>query len=226
MKFTLGETTLEFYPADDSGTKTLMAPVRSWGAQNPHGVALGTPSGAPMKATLQGPGLSDFLANKTVIGILGVFAVFAIFLWENPPDMKRKLASQIDTDLSTFLPPADRPTEQVIERFLKTGLREYREKNFLRAKAQFDTVLQIAPGHPFATRYSLRSQQQIDDEVKRHLDLGRRGIETNRLKTARGHYESVKRLLHRSPSSEAYTEAEKQLETVKKIESGELGGGS
>jgi tetratricopeptide (TPR) repeat protein len=104
--------------------------------------------------------------------------------------------------------------------FLKSGFREYREKNYLRARIQFETVLQIDPSNSLAQRYLQNCNQAIDNEVKFELDRGKKSYESGALKQARLHYEAVLRLLNRDQSNPAFVEARDQLAVVMKEEAG------
>ncbi len=96
--------------------------------------------------------------------------------------------------------------------FFKSGFREFREKNYLRARMNFENVLQVSPGHQLARVYLSKSTQAIDEQVVSHLELGKRSLDSGKLRSAKGHFESVMRLLHRDPSHPRYEEARLQLE--------------
>jgi hypothetical protein len=135
-----------------------------------------------------------------------------------PPPKKAEAAKK--GDLSEYLPSSENPVvEKTADAFFKTGFREYRLGNFLRAKSQFETVLQIAPDHRLARLYLQNCEDQIDGEVREHLEIGRKEMLGGKLKESRGHFEAVLRLLFRDPKNPAYTEAQDQLKQLTKLES-------
>lgn len=118
-------------------------------------------------------------------------------------------------NLKEFLPESGPAViNQTTQNLMKTGLREYWQGNWLRAKLQFETVLQITPNHALARRYLQNCENQINAEVKGHLETGKKAFATGKLKSARGHFEAVLRLLYRDPQNENYLTAQDQLDKV------------
>ena len=113
---------------------------------------------------------------------------------DKPAILKNTLRKK---ELAQFLPSTstDSAVNHSAEMFLKSGFREFREKNYLRARTQFETVLQIDPSNTLAQRYLKNCSQGIDYEVKFELDRGKKAYESGALKQARLHYEAVLRLL-------------------------------
>jgi outer membrane protein assembly factor BamD (BamD/ComL family) len=134
--------------------------------------------------------------------------------------MKKPKDIQSTEDLRRYLPGAtDQVTSKMVEQFFRTGFREYTAGNYLRAKVQFETVLQMSPGHPLATLYFQNCERDIKTEVESHLVRGKRSLDSGKLKDAKGHYESVLRMLFRDQANPAYAEAKEQLEkTIKQME--------
>lgn len=125
-------------------------------------------------------------------------------------------------DLASYLPESQLLVQdKTAEIFFRSGFREYRERNYLRAKSNFETVLQIAPGHSLARLYLDHCEQEIKSEVKYHLDIGKRSLDSGKIKKARGHFEAVLRLLFRDPQNAQYLEAKEQLEAIEKAKRGE-----
>ncbi len=226
---TLGETTLEFVVSNQA-TMMLVAPPRSMDQIKSEQAAL-----EAQKKRVKGLGLFGALGSgsagaapqKKKLMIYGALALGAAFLLlgEDPKPQKKKTdkKSGETRNLASYLPDVDPAVAKPAEMFFRTGFREYREKNYLRAKQAFETVLQMAPGHPLATLYLENATKAIEDEVKFHLEHGKRGIASGKLKAARAHYEAVMRLLYRDQSSPAYTEAKDQLQVVTKKMNGEEG---
>ena len=138
-----------------------------------------------------------------------------------PPPKKSATEAANKNDLSAYLPSAQNPAvEKTADTFFKSGFREYRVGNFLRAKAQFETVLQIAPDHRLARLYLQNCEDQIDSEVREHLEVGRKEMLGGKLKESRGHFEAILRLLFRDPKNPAAIEAKDQLDQLAKLENG------
>lgn len=104
--------------------------------------------------------------------------------------------------------------EKTAESFYKAGFREYRAGNFLRARTQFETALQISPGHSLARVYLENSNQKITESIKENLIQGKKALDAGKLKSARGYFEAVMRLLYRDPSDPSYIQAKQLLEEV------------
>jgi hypothetical protein len=165
--------------------------------------------------------------KKTIRIVIGLIAVVAL-MYDPPkntaPKDPKKVAAvkkaanekkAAERELASFLPPmpATGPLA-ASETFFQEGFREFREKNYLRARVQFETALQINPGHGLARSYLQQSEKAIRDEVKAHLDRGRRDLDAGKLREARGHFEAVLRLLYRDPDNPALVEAKDQLKAV------------
>lgn len=233
---TIGESTLEFISSDANTQMLLAAPgkgmavnhavlqsqknriqaVTSMGGKKPLGVPPGIPSNQPNPSGLP---FKKVVLYSAILGALW----FGLSYFEDQqvqPRQKKKVAKQnpVVRNLAAFLPgmtEASRDLEDASEKFFKAGFREYREKNFLRARKQFETVLQINPGHKLAKLYLQNSIRAIKDEVKQHLVQGSKNLKSGKLKKAQGHFEAVKRLLYRDQENPAFTEATDQLNRVK-----------
>jgi pSer/pThr/pTyr-binding forkhead associated (FHA) protein len=104
--------------------------------------------------------------------------------------------------------------EKTAEMFYADGFREFNRGNYLRARAQFETVLQMMPSHPMAKRYLENSNKAIEDAVRLALYSGRRAECSGKLRAARGQYEHVLRLLFRDPSNPAHAQAKEHLDKL------------
>jgi pSer/pThr/pTyr-binding forkhead associated (FHA) protein len=224
---TFGETTLEFM-ASEAGTRMLVAPPRSgtelaaersaFEEQRKKVRAVGAAASLPGGAQPQAAG------NPRTLLYLAVAGGVAFMLFSGDPEPapkpslnKKKQGASATEDLSKYLPgavPLDPTTERTAEQFFKAGFREYISGNYLRAKTQFETVLQMAPGHALATLYLQNCETSIQDEIKFHLEQGKVGAEAGKLKEARAHFEAVLRILYRDQSNASVAEARDQLEKV------------
>lgn len=118
-------------------------------------------------------------------------------------------------NLASYLPGSGSgELARTAETFFHSGFREYREGNYLRARTHFDTVLQIDPSHALAKLYMQNCDTAIEREVRFHLENGRRSLESGRIRSARGHFESVQRLLFFDRTNPAYTEAGEQIKRM------------
>ncbi|MDR3607443.1 MAG: FHA domain-containing protein [Oligoflexia bacterium] len=154
--------------------------------------------------------------------LLGAAAVVGfLFLMGNPTPPPAPKPKAEDKGLDSFLPPAPDATDseavtKTADLFFKTGFREYRLGNYMRAKVQFENVLQMTPNHRLAKIYLKNSENRIDEEVKMYLDIGRKNLEAGKLNEAKGNFETVLRLMYRDPQGPAYSEAHDQLDRVHK----------
>jgi pSer/pThr/pTyr-binding forkhead associated (FHA) protein len=225
--FSLGATTVEFM-SPEAGTMLLRALPRSIDqveadqaaleAQRKRVRSLAEVGSIKSKAPSVGPTAAPKAPPKNLL-LIGAAAIVGYVLLtsgDKPAVMKRNAGKK---DLAQFLPSNDNATvNHSAEMFLKSGFREYREKNYLRARTQFETALQIDPTNSLAQRYLQNCNQAIDDEVKFELDRGKKADESGSVKEARLHYEAVLRLLYRDQSNPAYIEARDQLAAVEKEE--------
>lgn len=101
--------------------------------------------------------------------------------------------------------------EKTAEMFYSEGFREFNNGNYLRARSQFETVLQMMPTHAMAKRYLENSNKAIEDAVRLALFTGRRAECSGKIRMARGQYEHVMRLLFRDQGNPAYSQAKEHL---------------
>lgn len=230
---TLGETSFEFV-ASEAATLMLVSPPRSPEAiqadqaaflvQKQKVKSLGLFGGGGTAAGQKNQRGAKSSRSMT-LGLLavGVFVFLHLVEDEGQPKKKTKPKQDVQVrDLASYLPKADLGVAaKTAETFFKAGFREYREKNYLRARSHFETVLQIMPDHQLARIYLNNCVKSIEEEVKNHLEHGKKSLEAGKLRDARGHFEAVIRLLFKDRSSSEFIEAQDQLERVNK----ELTGG-
>ncbi len=177
-----------------------------------------------------GSGLDGGAADKRkkLIRIVLAVVVMGALMYDPPKEVSsrdtkklevRKVALEkkkaMERELASFLPPLPATGPMAAsETFFQEGFREFRNRNYLRARVQFETALQINPGHGLARSYLLQSEKLIGDEVKLHLDQGRRDSDAGKLHSARGHFEAVIRLLYRDTENPSLVEAKDQLKSV------------
>lgn len=182
---------------------------------------------AGMGASSGSHGDSSEKRKKILIGVVVLMGVW-LFM-EDPAPQKgapkdtktakkekdKEKEKEAQRDLASYLPPlASTGGASSAETFFQEGFREFREKNYLRARVQFETSLQINPTHSLARSFLKECDKQIEENVQAHLDRGRRDLDAGKLKSARAHFEAVKRLLSRDTENPSFLEARDQLRSV------------
>lgn len=142
-----------------------------------------------------------------------------------PGDTRTQTTVAADSrDLASYLPSQNSTQmKRDADAFFQFGFREYREKNYLRAKQQFETVLQISPGHSLARTYLAATKKEIDEEIDFHLQRGKRAEDIGKTRESKAHYEAIIRLLSYDKLHPAYSQADEALKKLEKIK--ERGGG-
>jgi len=243
---TIGETVLEFLGAE-TGTQLLSAPVQGTQLidaqvqsrldQQNRARSLVDPFGVAGVRVAVPTGVGEASGTKKWMrlggmALAGVLASVFFSLGEDPkksgsarsPGSTAAVGSTSTSsqDLESILPKLKAPSEnKVAERFFKQGFRDFKARNYIRARAQFDLVLQIVPEHEMAKRYRENCVRAIDDEVKDLLESGRRNLDAGKTRESKAAYESVVRLLAADQSNPAFVEAESQLKKMGTQESGE-----
>lgn len=229
--FSIGETTLEFV-ASDVGTVLLTAPPKSQQQIQAEKFAQAAHDKKIQKITSLGGGqqIGQQLFSSTsgtdnkkplVYGVLAVLIGILMF-WDTTPEKNKanksngKKEVSVDRDLASFLPQGaiTNNAKETAGEFFKTGFREFRERNFLRARQQFQTALQIDPTHKLSKIYLDNCEVEIKEEVNFHLDQGAKTLESGRLREAASHFNAITRLLNHDQSNPAFVEAQEQLQKV------------
>jgi len=240
---TLGETTFEFLSSVQSSTRSLVVPFPT--AAGPGtGVSSTVPltelssgftgtfnglKAAPTQ-TIAAPKAES--SSKMLIGIV-IGVLLLIFLTTEEDDAKSKAKvkeaakksekAELDSIYTQLSNPSAPPTTpegreivKTADQFFRAGFREYREGNFLRAKTQFENALQIYPGHALSILYLQNCKLRTDDLVATYRETGKKNLESGRIKSAKGQFESILRILSRDQTNQAYIEAKEQLERIKR----------
>ncbi len=235
----LGETILEFFTRESDTRLIVAAPRTVTELQSSQQLLLDRkneiraigkvkgPTRASAAARVQtGPApatdaspvekIKFWVQNNKKIAIAGAIGLVVLMMMGDDPPKKKvaKKKPEAERDLANFLPSDDPVIEKQADVFFRAGWREYREMNYLRAKSEFETVLQMAPGHKMARLYLDKSTKSIEELVQNHLGKGKKNQSSGKLKAAKGNYEAVMRLLYRDQTNSAYVEAKDQLEKV------------
>jgi pSer/pThr/pTyr-binding forkhead associated (FHA) protein len=210
-QFELGATIIEFAPLE-MGAQQLMAPAR---AGNTGIISPQQQQRIDEIRKSGGLGASGIdLPKLLAVGAILMAGAFVFFSQPNIPQKKTKTVEK--STLAQYLPTQDPTTTHSAESIYKDGLREYFDGNYNRARTQFETVLQISPGHVLATLYLENCHNAMKEEVKSHLDNGKRSLSAGKLRDAKAHYERILRLLYRDQSNASFIEATDQLKIVNK----------
>ncbi len=79
------------------------------------------------------------------------------------------------------------------EKYYRDGFREYTQKNYLRAKSQFELALQLNPLDERTRRLLQKSDQELKEEVQKLLNSGRKAYSLGKLQESKGFYETALR---------------------------------
>jgi pSer/pThr/pTyr-binding forkhead associated (FHA) protein len=238
-KIGLGETVMEFIAAESGSTQMIQMPPRITAAVGtgssgltqfiprpqgapPPSAALGTMPGAPGAAKPK----TFFEKNKTLVIGVGLLVGVAMMLPEVEKKQLKKGPKYIDPKeiegeravSSLQLPPADSAIAKNADAWFKEGFREFREHNYLRAQAAFETALQVYPDHALARSYLESTKKAMAQEAKDHMAIAKRDEEANRLEDAKAHYDAVKRLFLKDQSNPIYKEADTKMTELDKKE--------
>jgi pSer/pThr/pTyr-binding forkhead associated (FHA) protein len=222
----IGETTIEFVAAS-SGTMVLMAPPKAASAVKTEQAAflakkaevraMGKIGGGAVAKAPSKPGGARGLVM--ILLAVGVFAFLFMGDEKKPTGPKKDTKNTDPTrNVASKAPPKSENIQinKTAEMFFRAGFREYNAGNYFRARTQFETVLQIVPGHPLAQLYLNNCNNAIDTLVKGNLQRAKKNHEAGKLKEARGEYQEVMRLLDRNQTADEYKEAKDGLDGVEK----------
>ncbi len=224
----LGETVFEFVGAEQP-TRVLIAPVRSLDEVRQARERQAEQADHVRKSVLgrlpSGPAVGTPPVNqRTRILLIAVIGVGAWLFLSDVQESSEKRAVQRGPDkeeparnLAAMLPKAtDSEISKRAEEFFRAGFREYLAGNYLRARQQFETVLQIAPAHEMSRRYIENCRIEMDRAAKEYLVRGKNAQDGGKQKEAQNQYEAVLRLYHGNQTNEHYIAALKHMEDLKK----------
>lgn len=228
--FTVGGTTFEFFSAQ-AGTKVLAMPPRPPLPPERREALQVSREERLQKITAFGGGLLD--PKSPIDGPVGAVAnpnrrrlilyggmivgVLILFMGDDEAPKKKANKKGFVRELAAIeASPILSETQRTAEKFFKAGFREYREGNYLRARQQFETSLQIDPNNSLAKVYAENCRLGIEKQVSEHLNQGRRAAVSGRYSSAVGHFQAVLRLLNRDLANPLAIEAKQQLETLQK----------
>jgi len=223
----IGETILEFIPSDAENLSLLETPLkdpllklnekRALEDQRLRVRQLAYP-----KSRFHSERNKSAGANKIVILVAGVGVVF--YLFQDQILSKSSSSNSSKNSYSKREPSSFEIKTQTslsseftrsVDTFFKSGFREYREGNLLRAKYQFEMALQIDPNHALSRQYLQNTLSQVRNQVDQLMIRGSRAEQAGKLREAKGHFETVLRMLSKDNDHPKYHEAKQKLEQIR-----------
>ena len=223
--FTIGDTIFEFLTSTES-TRVLTAPLRPGQEVANQDQALINQrikvKGLSQSAQIAPPAGGAPKKNNARTLLLVVILAGAYFYLNQPAPQapvtqaqKSKAKKETDRSLASYLPPGvTKEVAKTAEEYYRQGFREYREGNYLRAKARFELTLQVNPNHELARHYLASSEKAIDDEIKSMIAAARKESVAGRLREAKGYYETAMRLMYYDRSNPDFVECEDALKKI------------
>jgi pSer/pThr/pTyr-binding forkhead associated (FHA) protein len=222
--FTVGETIFEFFTSTES-TRVLTAPMRSAQEVANQDQALINQrlkvQGLSQSAQTAAPAAGTPKKNNRTLLLLAALGGIYFYMDQSPPEQPtapvKKAAKKDDTDrsLAAYLPAGvSRDIEKTAEQYYRQGFREYREGNYLRAKAQFELALQVNPNHEFARHYLASAESDIDSDIKKMIATAQKATVAGRLREAKGYYETAIRLMYYDRSNPDFVECDEALKKI------------
>jgi len=111
----------------------------------------------------------------------------------------------------------DKEVTNKLNDLFNRGLRELREKNYLRAINEFNLALFIEPNNSEALFYKRRSEDALNREIEINFVKGRRDFDSLKYKGAIIGYCSIVRLLHTNEQDQRYKDAAKKIKEIEEI---------
>lgn len=240
-KIGLGETVIEFVSAEVGATRMFVAPPGRVAANvgtGTSGLTQFIPRPGMYASAAKGGGLganvvkASFLEKnkKVLFALAGLMFLTALL-----PQVEQKQRAK----KNAYVEPVELTAERALggltplqmdpaiirraEGYFKEGFREFRARNFIRARTQFETSLQIYPDHALSRIYLSSTNKAMEDEAKAHFNDAKRDEEANRVKMAFLHYDAVRRMFSRDQSNPLFKEADtRALELEKRVKDSEF----
>lgn len=211
----LGETVFEFIGSEQGATRILQMPPRG---MDPNA----RKAFEAEKARADHKNATFFERNKKVFTLLAGLMIIAGLLPEAEKRQRAKKAYQDPLELGGDRTPGSTPAQvdeaskKQAETYFKDGFREFRARNYLRARIAFETALQIQPTHALAGVYLEQTKQTMEAEGKEYIERAKKDEEAGRYGEAAQKYAAVKRLYSREQTHDLYKEANVREEDLKK----------
>jgi pSer/pThr/pTyr-binding forkhead associated (FHA) protein len=178
----------------------------------------------------------SFLSSKILYLVLGLL-LLVVFFPDSEKDVevkKKKAVSQGDIDEVGYdvtkkiyerQRKEDKNLNEKLNNVFQKGLREFREKNYLRALQEFNMALIINPEDSLAQFYKRKTEDLLDKDIEEMFVKARREFDTLKYKSAIVSYCGIIRLLYSVPEDKRYKDAQaniRKLEEVLGYNSGEI----
>lgn len=109
----------------------------------------------------------------------------------------------------------DKKVRKQLEVIMQRGIRELREKNYLRAISEFNMALIISPQNSRAKAYKRKAKEQFDEEVEAFFTKAGREFEALNYIEAIKSYCSIIKMLELYPDDERRKSAEKNIRDIR-----------
>ncbi len=178
----------------------------------------------------------SFLSSKILYLVLGLL-LLVVFFPDSEKEVeakKKKAVSQGDIDEVGYdvtkkiyerQRKEDKNLNEKLNNVFQKGLREFREKNYLRALQEFNMALIINPEDSLAQFYKRKTEDLLDKDIEEMFVKARREFDTLKYKSAIVSYCGIIRLLYSVPEDKRYKDAQaniRKLEEVLGYNSGEI----
>lgn len=223
--FSIGETILEFLGSHES-TQVLMAPMRSGREVDTQDRSLSNQKvkvksyAQPTVLTQPQQANAKKLNPRTLLMLAALAGIYFMMDEGDPQGTAPKAAAKKEKKkderdvASEDSEVVDRSIRKTAEQYYRQGFREYRERNYLRAKQQFELALQVNPNHELSRHYLGIAEQEIIKEIKKMINAAQKAVIAGRLKEAKGYYQAAMRLMYQDQTNPDYIECE---DAIKKI---------
>jgi pSer/pThr/pTyr-binding forkhead associated (FHA) protein len=228
--FTLGETIFEFLTSDQE-TRLLTAPLRSGEEVARQDMALVHQRervqayAQPVKTASATAATGKKKENKarTLLLFALVAGAYYYTMMDQPAQQQgqkkkktkgeeEKKAAESEGESAA----AELEIARTAEQYFQQGFREFRERNFMRAKAQFELSLQVNPNHWQARHYLLLSENGIKTEIQKMMLAAQKSKSAGRLRETKGYLEAAMRLMYNDQSNPDFIECEEELKKINK----------
>jgi hypothetical protein len=161
--------------------------------------------------------------NKGMIPFVLLLVIFgAVFLFDDEPQKQvEKRSSNVGqyqdanneyvTAIQKRQANENKQLKEKLTVIYQRGLRELRERNYLRAIHEFNLALIIAPGDSQAEYYLRKAKEELDKEIEAFMASAQRDEESLKFRSSTISYCSIIRLLYTVPGDPRHKNAIKQI---------------
>jgi pSer/pThr/pTyr-binding forkhead associated (FHA) protein len=111
----------------------------------------------------------------------------------------------------------NKKNKEKLQRYFQRGLREFREGNYFRARAEFENAKQWDPRDPTANFYLRKTIEKQNETIAGYFSKASRDVDALNYKAATNAYCTIVRLLvHHIPDDERISQARQSLRQIEK----------